>query len=719
MNIKTYGLYTWRGLLVLTLCSYALCQTIRYAYTVSYPFSLGPIKIHEPDDYTRVIDVSRLLPGDYYISFGRIRGTCKATAGNQVLYDNRGNHGETLEKLMFHLDFKIRKGELTPPILLKCKADFGFYSAAYHDILVHSYPVGLMLQLWRAFNEMLLGPAVSLFLLYSLLSYRKSPRKGTSGHLSSNFTLLAWVMLAYGISLSGLPRLFLDDYSYAVINTFFRVAMSWVFYLLCATYSIHRWPIHLLFGVPSVALVGSYFIKSPELVDFILSGIDYSPFIVLISLYDLNRGEEKFRVSFFLKLMCTTWSLIVIPDLLLSWEQHHGAIPFPALATLLVIIVLFLQRVVEDRQSLQQAAATQALNVIKGLGHFDEKLKLVGRILFDNSNYDRLSIYIDTFILRLNHVRFQTYVRVLEVGKKESAADYSFISLEGSDGQKMKSAIESLTPLLYKGEQDQFHFSIVPVGRYAVINLNERVKKPSFLALESHELIMQVFSALTNLITQFDSFSEQLVSGLDSLRLLKGHGNYELNAGLIFFDVNGFSDNVRIYGKPYEKFIGQVFFPELLREVRKWSVPEGVIEGDSAYLICLQDLMVDKIEVEEAVYKTLCAIMDFVFNKSAILMRDNGYGFEPVKLQIGANMGTVMITCDEYKTRTTGDPVNFAKRLQQHAAPGSILVSNVLKEAWKEKPDLIFDSEVKSIEKMMRIYGTMAHHRSDPQFQTE
>ena len=75
-----------------------------------------------------------------------------------------------------------------------------------------------------------------------------------------------------------------------------------------------------------------------------------------------------------------------------------------------------------------------------------------------------------------------------------------------------------------------------------------------------------------------------------------------------------------------------------------------------------------------------------------------------ILLRIGINLGDIVVDGDDI----FGDGVNIAARLQEHAQPGGISVSQAVHDQIADKLDVKFadtgDQQLKNISRPMRIY---------------
>ena len=159
---------------------------------------------------------------------------------------------------------------------------------------------------------------------------------------------------------------------------------------------------------------------------------------------------------------------------------------------------------------------------------------------------------------------------------------------------------------------------------------------------------------------------------MQKLRSKRGDGRWDEEFGSIFVDINDYSKYADAYGNPFTSFISDVYIPAFIKAVSKYAVSEHVA-GDEIYFIVTRDLLDENTSLRTGVLETLSLIDSFVYREGAALC--SGAGFPSLVTSVGLTVGTGTIISDSISVRTTGKLVNHAKRLQEEAGQGNILVS--------------------------------------------
>jgi class 3 adenylate cyclase len=317
----------------------------------------------------------------------------------------------------------------------------------------------------------------------------------------------------------------------------------------------------------------------------------------------------------------------------------------------------------------------------------EQQLKSIGPLISEFIHYNRYSIYVDFFALGMNDRPGERFHRLSEGGYTPAGERDKTVDIAEGQGLVMLDAIQVGTPKLGRGA-DEAWYSVVPLGKFAVMNFSDDRRRPKHLSVESHEFLKRAFPALKMFDLGLTEFAARMNYALEVLRLIRGDGAWTEKVGCVFLDINGFDDQTRRYGTAFSSFVSQIYLPAICKRVRRWLVREGTTKGDSAYLICLTDLMQEKQTIEQGTYLGLAEILRFVHDEGAAMCKSRG--FDPIRLQIGCSIGDVTIICDEHNVRSSGSVINEAARLQAAARPGEALASSSVLNLWPPDDQLIF-----------------------------
>jgi hypothetical protein len=403
----------------------------------------------------------------------------------------------------------------------------------------------------------------------------------------------------------------------------------------------------------------------------------------------LYRSDLNSRSALFLKYIGSAWVAMQVGDLVINFIKI-GPYSAPAAIVLIALALGIIRRSSILRDYEIETSTSTLLQLVASSSSVEMKLKGIGPIVSQFVHYGRYSVYMDAFVLGMFDRPSEQFMRLSDKGYKENTLPDKLIDFSENRGLVMKKAIESGRTQFAKG-RDKAWYSVVPLGKHAIITLSDDREAPQFLAVESHEFLLRSYPALQMIHVGLADFAVRMAYALEVLRLIRGHGEWNEEIGYIILDVNHFDDQIRLYKDPFGKFLTVTYLPAICQHVRKWMVREGNSKGDSVNLVCIKDLMQENIAIAEGTYRALTEILSFVEHEGADMCRAQGY--EPIRLQIGVNLGNAIIVCDEFNVRTTGNLVNETARFQGAARPHTAFVSMTAINSWVTDGPLEFTSK--------------------------
>jgi hypothetical protein len=624
-----------------------------------------PVSFIKTSDSVWTAELSRLDAGEYYASLGKIKGNCRLYRDGELLDSNQSVVSGIRENLLVGASFSLR--DRSQVLRLECEKTKGFRVELAQMPIVSSYRSGVLLQLWRAFTDLILGPLFGLSFLLLSLSQRWT---GLTRSQNSTLVGFAGVAVAYSFSLAHYPRLFADELTASYLHVLLRTAFSLSFCLLCGTYYRQRLIVilpHLLFLAVATAIWQlEHSLLDPVYRYFCLVFAASS----LVATIDLFRRPRREEFTIILRCVSVAWTVAQILDLKAVF-QFLGTFSAPAVL-LFITITMSYARLREQRRARRiQQTSNRILAIIESNASIDEILTQLASISSIETHFSRVSAYIDGFCLGMSEHPRQVFVRLMERGySKETAIDRTIHFLDGR-GSYMATATETEEITLRTGTFDKAFFLVVPIGRHACINLSDAVPASSFQAWESEEVIRRLHPALRTLNGRVLAQGFKQGLALEKLRLIRGDGRFDVTLGAVFSDVNNYSVLCEQYGAAFGEFVNAVYFPALTKAVSETAVPE-IFRGDEIYLVSLSELRSKKLSNSEAVLKTLLDLHNFMRNEGAELCRSSGY--DPITLSTGAAVGNAVVICDPIQVRTAGPTINEAKRLQEAAGAAAALV---------------------------------------------
>jgi class 3 adenylate cyclase len=380
-----------------------------------------------------------------------------------------------------------------------------------------------------------------------------------------------------------------------------------------------------------------------------------------------------------------------------------GVYTAPSIVALLTSMIAFVKFYEDKQLEVLASVNSEILLVMDSASTVDDKLKLIGLLLHKRTFYDRISVYADAYVLGLHDSPRERFIRLTEAGYRKDTKPDQLIDFREGRGPLMREALLSGNAMLNQGKMDFAFFSIIPVGQHVIFNISNNESFPDFFATESHELLLGLMPALRTINDRLIEAGSRMAFALESLRILRGDGRWDMEIGSIFLDINDYSDYVEKYGEAYANFVAQVYLPAICQRVRSWAVREGSTAGDAVYLVCISDLMQDRCPMSDAVYKAIAEILRFVEEEGSEMCRLQG--FPAIRLQVGANAGAGTVICDAFQVRTSGAVVTEASRLQKASLPGWTFVHVDLANKWPTYGVLRVEQSELELKKMNRLKG--------------
>jgi hypothetical protein len=400
----------------------------------------------------------------------------------------------------------------------------------------------------------------------------------------------------------------------------------------------------------------------------------FSTFVVAFDLFRIRATSESIQL---LRYIAFVWSAIQTIDTLFDIFHIFGKqalFASPSLIAFMAIMLMHLRRKEAFRKERIELATARILSVIDSKSPIREVLAQIALITSGELKFRRVSAYIDAFCVGAVDGPGRTFIRVMENGYQKNTSQDALITFDGDRGKYMAEAISCQKTLVCKNPSQRAWFFVVPISKHACINLSdEGPPENEYQIFENEEILNRLLPGLRSLDSRLVNHALQQFGALERLRTYFGDGKRDCKIGSIFADINDYSVNTERYGVAFSEFISAIYFPALIKKVGNYAAPEFV-RGDEIYLVSIKELLVSEITVEQAVVNTLIELVDFVTNDGAKLCLASGYN--PVSLSIGLNLGTATIICDPIKVRTAGQVVNEAKRLQEAAGPGEILIKS-------------------------------------------
>lgn len=639
-------------------------------------------------------DISKLPEGMYYASLGSCSGYVDMKIGGETVDTTRipGSRlrGSTFLGAPFRAD-----GKGYPP-----SVEFHFHPERgndtgkrrlCNDFVTAPYKRGLLFHFLRIFYGVILGPGLALFLVFSFFlqsfawsrgTRRDGGKRTVAGDLKQNWPLLYFAASGLVHTFTGLDThyFFIGDQDWLpVYYAFSRNYLSLSFAVLCGHCSVHGAWIWAGFGASLAAsLYVGHFAQAHWRLLFDLQMYWYVLTTVVVTL-DLARIESATPSSRLLRHLAVAWLLIQLIVLFriitgASLLRFNGVPWMIAVATIVLTYVRYGETARRERVEL---ATTRILGAIEASSDLRSTLDTLARLVADETHFRRVSAYIDAFCLGREDSPGRSLIRVMDKGYRKDTSMDAVIRFDEGRGACMREAMNGGKAALRRGGRDGAWFTVVPLSRMACINFSDDRESDAELAHESLEVLTRLQPALSVLDSKLADLASRQGHALERLRSVYGDGKNEVEAGAVFTDISDYSVLTERYGAAFANFVASVYFPALVKSLASLAVPEFV-RGDELYMLSLKEFLPQGVTPREAAVRTAAAVRAFASAEGARLCAD--HGLPALKLSTGANAGKAWLVTDPIKVRTAGQVVNDAKRLQEAAPSGGLLIHASLAE---------------------------------------
>jgi signal transduction histidine kinase len=205
-----------------------------YAFLQQGPLLLGSIARY-PVDFTREVpgkfsaDVTNIPKGMYFLSIGRVLGDTQIRMNGVLLQRS---------KLIAGVPIDLTSDQDTKIVTIECIAKEEWRKRLFDIPIVTSFGTGLLIQEWRIFTGIFMGPVSSLLLILMALFNLKLSKTAASQIMPHLLCGVAGFF--YSLYMSGIPDLFFDPVTNSFIRYELRAMLSAALIYLIDAYSGRR-----------------------------------------------------------------------------------------------------------------------------------------------------------------------------------------------------------------------------------------------------------------------------------------------------------------------------------------------------------------------------------------------------------------------------------------------------------------------------------------------
>lgn len=631
-----------------------------------------------------------------YVTFGRPQGSCTLKFNNAIIDTNRSSIGERSKLFIGSVIEKDKDGTLE----LNCLKLTGSPVRFPHSGFLTSYRTAKFLEIVRFLNDQVLPYFIILFLSIILINHEiknyKFPKIFTIAAIISSWS-------AY-LSLSNVPRLFLDNLTSFKINVISQITFTTVTTCWITSNTIIR-RAGFIWWICNLILFGFLFQYRQELVFKTYIYIYYtSHLLVLIVACLLPLSVIKVPQTWLKSSLLLLFSILIASDYLFHLSGRSSFFAPMAIITIFGVTGLEYLRSEKSRISAQETISQAALIQAGQLSQV-EKIQAIVQLVSEKLKLDRWSIFIDSYALGLSDRAGLELRRIATSSQDqkdttESRGDNPLrlyedvvVSLDEnvSHGSFMKSALRTGKPVLDLGQKDQKIFSIIPIGQQGVLNFTtSKGKKFDYEFIENfiNELSIKLETILLSILRS----EKNLKVGDTLLRQHFGPGTHTTDLGVIFADVVGYTQNIK-KSDQFLDFFQLEYVPTLMKSLGR-SVALKEFFGDELFLVVYQS------EEPQNIYQSTLDVLhrfdEFVRNEGSKLCA--AAGFDPIEFRIGAHAGpsTLKITGKDIGIH---GPVIEGKRAQTRARPSQPFISEQLYQYLSENEKSSAQHEVYAAKK--------------------
>lgn len=614
----------------------------------------------------------KLHSGKYFLSVGRPRAVCSISINGSQLASTKSPITELRNNLMLGTGFVVKQDLEPIEILIQCEHTAGFSGDFTHPPLVMTFFPGVVVHIWRALTELLIGPLASLLLLLSAFfrpgESNREIEQERQFFENWHYVFFGSASLLYSVSLAYYTRLFLGGMAATIVHIIVRNLFAFASLLLFSPVT-SKWN-RLTWAQGGLCLITLAFgLFAPgKIVEFYTWEYLFMPFCAgALAATELRKPLSTRSALLFRSILCS-WAMIQTIDASLLWTGV-GAYTAPTVVLLLATTAFWLRHQEQQLAISNHLAVRNILSSIESQSDIRSIVRELSAITRREGKFESAAGYVDSFVLGLSGAPGISFELVTAKAGEWSQPQ---ILLKTSDS--ISTAVHQAYAdgkLALSEESAVNNFVVVPIGKLATLLLKIHPSRMLHEKNESLAIVRRLMGFLKPLERRLNEMEQRQSDALQKLSALRGRGAWQVPVGILFLDVNDYSKSSEEFGLPFNTFISETYFPALLRAVGSYAAAEH-IAGDEVLLISHPSLIPSHLDVSQAVVATLVAVDGFAQNAGAELCSE--HGFSRVTLSLGVNIDAVTIVSDSSRVRTTGNAIVHAKRLQEEAGKEGILV---------------------------------------------
>lgn len=342
-------------------CILALCVFIQLGPTIVGYFLKFEVQFMNAGPNHVTADLSSLSAGNYYLSLGRVLDRTEVWIDQKRVFE---------DEVILGGSFEISESMKSPRLDIYWKPKASWRNTLFEVPIVACKGTGFLLQTWRVYNRIYLGPFLSFFLvIVSLANWRIS--RFSREVLVAN-VLFGCIGLLYNVYVSSVPDLFWEAFLNTFVQVFVRICFSGAFIYLVGSYHRQNTKL-LLLHIPSIMILAFiyFYDQSLILLFYQIHLFVFTAFTFAVT-FDLLRSPaiNQFEIMLLAQLSIV-WTLVqgFSAYAYLKYGPNYFTVWSPSFITLQALANFYLLYRVALSKSIQLGVSKRAFDLSAQVAH--------------------------------------------------------------------------------------------------------------------------------------------------------------------------------------------------------------------------------------------------------------------------------------------------------------------------------------------------------------
>jgi class 3 adenylate cyclase len=568
--------------------------------------------------------------GLHYLSIGKVRANCAIKQNGRNLKDYSASDF-IRDDISLGMDINVKTGD---SIEVDCNGPHsGFKPRLSGEVVLSNFYSGKIFHAFRNIIDVYLGLFTSLILLFNLLYFFND----------KSFKLISFSISAiiYSISLSYITRLYLQGDTASTVHILTKIIFSFTScFILISNRNILKL-ISITYGALLIATLLVPVATQTDLHHYYK--IIYPVFPITCLITSLVEMRERPFSSF-----DRNFSMIFILTNFVDYYfviKSIGSYNAPIVLSFMTLYVVIKNKELTTLQDDLNNKLDLTLDNLN-MNNLNELSKTIANKISLFYGADTYHFLIDDFYSGINQTKNSTFTTI-------TSNDLTYNQIELNSFRSnikhryIEHKIEDVGYLFFSSKNN-------------VLNFNYKKN------IENHT--KNIFKTLSLKIWTLTSQQNQ---SLTKLKSTLPNGVYERPIGALFIDIVDYTKSNETYGDEFTKFVSSSYFPAMVKYMSSFATPE-VVRGDEVFFVVTPELSSIEGDIHKQSFEAIHNLQKFINEVGNKICAESG--FPPLVFRMGMTVGTGHIVVDDVQVRTSGDHINRAKRLQDSALKGEILI---------------------------------------------